>query len=124
MEAERLEFERLEAERRELERILAEKLEAERLAYEAALAYDREMAQQHTDRLMASWNGVKLSAHRGLVTDVLKGRMNYGGLVITDWNAHGQVAGCSNASCPRAVARSAWRRSTATRRRSRRATRP
>ena len=51
----------------------------------------------------SSWNGVKLSAHRGLVTDVLKGRMNYGGLVITDWNAHGQVAGCSNASCPRAV---------------------
>ena len=29
--------------------------------------------------------------------------MNFGGLVITDWNAHGQVAGCSNASCPRAV---------------------
>jgi len=51
----------------------------------------------------SSWNGVKLSAHRGLVTDALKGRMNYGGLVITDWNAHGQVAGCSNASCPRAV---------------------
>ncbi|HBC15153.1 MAG TPA: 1,4-beta-D-glucan glucohydrolase, partial [Erythrobacter sp.] len=51
----------------------------------------------------SSWNGVKLSAHHGLVSDVLKGRMNYGGLVITDWNAHGQVAGCSNASCPRAV---------------------
>lgn len=51
----------------------------------------------------SSWNGVKLSAHRGLVTDVLKGRMNFDGMVITDWNAHGQVAGCSNASCPRAV---------------------
>ena len=34
----------------------------------------------------SSWNGVKLSAHRGLVTDVLKGRMNFDGLVITDWN--------------------------------------
>ena len=51
----------------------------------------------------SSWNGIKLSAHRGLVTDVLKGRMNFDGMVITDWNAHGQVAGCSNASCPRAV---------------------
>ncbi|WP_247717880.1 glycoside hydrolase family 3 protein [Qipengyuania proteolytica] len=51
----------------------------------------------------SSWNGVKLSAHRGLITDVLKGRMNFDGMVITDWNAHGQVAGCSNASCPRAV---------------------
>ncbi|WP_232508377.1 glycoside hydrolase family 3 protein [Qipengyuania flava] len=51
----------------------------------------------------SSWNGVKLSAHRGLVTDVLKSRMNFDGMVITDWNAHGQVAGCSNASCPRAV---------------------
>ncbi|MEC7534479.1 MAG: glycoside hydrolase family 3 N-terminal domain-containing protein [Pseudomonadota bacterium] len=51
----------------------------------------------------SSWNGVKLSAHRGLVTDVLKGRMKFDGMVITDWNAHGQVAGCSNASCPRAV---------------------
>lgn len=51
----------------------------------------------------SSWNGVKLSAHRGLVTNVLKGRMNFDGMVITDWNAHGQVAGCSNASCPRAV---------------------
>ena len=51
----------------------------------------------------SSWNGVKLSGHRGLVTDVLKGRMNFDGLVVTDWNAHGQVAGCSNASCPKAV---------------------
>ncbi|MBX7482762.1 exo 1,3/1,4-beta-D-glucan glucohydrolase [Qipengyuania sp. 6D47A] len=51
----------------------------------------------------SSWNGVKLAGHRGLVTDVLKDRMNFGGLVVTDWNAHGQVAGCSNASCPRAV---------------------
>ncbi|AKM08200.1 Glucan 1,4-beta-glucosidase [Pelagerythrobacter marensis] len=51
----------------------------------------------------SSWNGVKLSAHRGLVSDVLKGRMNFGGLVVTDWNAHGQVAGCTNASCPKAI---------------------
>ncbi|WP_338424601.1 glycoside hydrolase family 3 protein [Sphingopyxis kveilinensis] len=51
----------------------------------------------------SSWKGVKISGHKGLVTDILKGRMNFGGLVVTDWNAHGQVAGCSNASCPTAV---------------------
>ena len=51
----------------------------------------------------SSWNGIKIAGHRGLVTDLLKHRMNFGGLVVTDWNAHGQVAGCSNASCPQAV---------------------
>lgn len=51
----------------------------------------------------SSWNGVKMAGHRGLVTDVLKGRMDFGGFVVTDWNAHGQVAGCTNASCPQAL---------------------
>jgi beta-glucosidase len=48
----------------------------------------------------SSWQGVKIAGHKGLVTDILKDRMNFGGFVVTDWNAHGQVAGCSNASCP------------------------
>jgi beta-glucosidase len=51
----------------------------------------------------SSWNGVKIAGHKGLLTDVLKGRMNFGGLIVTDWNAHGQVAGCTNASCPDAL---------------------
>lgn len=51
----------------------------------------------------SSWNGIKIAGHKGLVTDVLKERMNFGGLVVTDWNAHGQVAGCTNASCPQAL---------------------
>lgn len=51
----------------------------------------------------SSWQGVKISGNRGLVTDILKDRMNFGGFVVTDWNAHGQIAGCSNASCPAAV---------------------
>ncbi len=51
----------------------------------------------------SSWNGVKIAGHKGLVTDVLKERMNFGGFVVTDWNAHGQVAGCTNASCPQAI---------------------
>ncbi|QNA84165.1 glycoside hydrolase family 3 protein [Sphingomonas sp. So64.6b] len=48
----------------------------------------------------SSWQGVKISGNKGLVTDILKDRMKFGGFVVTDWNAHGQVAGCSNASCP------------------------
>ncbi len=51
----------------------------------------------------SSWQGVKISGNKGLVTDILKGRLDFGGLVITDWNAHGQIAGCSNASCPAAI---------------------
>ena len=51
----------------------------------------------------SSWNGIKIAGHRGLVTDVLKERMNFGGFVVTDWNAHGQVAGCTNASCPQSL---------------------
>lgn len=51
----------------------------------------------------SSWQGTKISGHRGLVTGILKDRLNFGGFVVTDWNAHGQVAGCTNASCPIAV---------------------
>lgn len=51
----------------------------------------------------SSWNGVKIAGHHGLVTEVLKERMNFGGFVVTDWNAHGQVAGCTNASCPQSL---------------------
>jgi beta-glucosidase len=51
----------------------------------------------------SSWNGLKIAANRGLVTEVLKGRMNFDGFVVTDWNAHGQLPGCTNASCPTAI---------------------
>ncbi|WP_293460570.1 glycoside hydrolase family 3 protein [Phenylobacterium sp.] len=51
----------------------------------------------------SSWQGEKLHGHRGLLTDVLKGRMGFDGFVVGDWNAHGQVAGCANESCPQAV---------------------
>jgi beta-glucosidase len=51
----------------------------------------------------SSWNGEKLTGHKGLLTDILKKRMGFGGFVVSDWNAHGQVAGCTNASCPQAI---------------------
>ncbi|MFT4257288.1 MAG: glycoside hydrolase family 3 N-terminal domain-containing protein [Pseudoxanthomonas sp.] len=52
--------------------------------------------------VMASYNsfhGIKMHGHKPLLTDVLKGRMNFGGFVVGDWNGHGQVAGCSNTDC-------------------------
>lgn len=52
----------------------------------------------------SSWNGVKIAGNKGLVTDLLKDRLGFGGLVVTDWNAHGQIAGCTNESCPQALA--------------------
>jgi beta-glucosidase len=47
----------------------------------------------------SSWNGEKLSGHKGLMTDVLKGQMNFDGFTVGDWNGHGQVAGCTNDNC-------------------------
>lgn len=52
----------------------------------------------------SSWHGTKLAADKPLITDVLKGRMNFDGFVVTDWNAHGQVPGCSNDRCPEVIA--------------------
>ncbi|WP_374469990.1 exo 1,3/1,4-beta-D-glucan glucohydrolase [Phenylobacterium sp.] len=51
----------------------------------------------------SSWQGVKNHGNRSLLTDVLKGRMGFDGFVVSDWNAHGQVTGCSNESCPQAI---------------------
>lgn len=48
----------------------------------------------------SSWNGLKHHANRSLITDVLKERMGFEGLVVGDWNGHGQVAGCNATDCP------------------------
>src|SRR5262249_27474219 len=42
---------------------------------------------------ISSWNGVKMIANEQLLTDVLKGRMGFRGIILGDWNAHGQVPG-------------------------------
>lgn len=49
----------------------------------------------------SSWNGVKNHGNRSLITDILKRRMGFQGLVVGDWNAQGQVAGCTVTHCPR-----------------------
>lgn len=51
----------------------------------------------------SSWNGIKHHGNRSLLTDVLKGRMGFNGLIVGDWNGHGQVAGCSATDCPAAI---------------------
>ena len=52
--------------------------------------------------VMASYNsfhGEKMHGHKGLLTDVLKQRMNFGGFIVGDWNGHGQIKGCTNTDC-------------------------
>lgn len=50
-----------------------------------------------------SWHGEKVHGHKYLLNDVLKDRMGFDGFVVGDWNGHGQVAGCTNESCPQAA---------------------
>lgn len=51
----------------------------------------------------SSWNGVKMHGNGSLLTGVLKDRFGFDGLVIGDWNGHGQVPGCTKADCPAAL---------------------
>ncbi len=50
-----------------------------------------------------SVNGEKMHGHRHYLTDVLKGRMHFGGFVVGDWNGHGQVKGCTTTDCPATI---------------------
>jgi beta-glucosidase len=47
-----------------------------------------------------SWHGIKMHANQPLLTDVLKGRWNFQGFVVGDWNAHEEIPGCTKLSCP------------------------
>lgn len=51
----------------------------------------------------SSWNGAKMHGNKSLLTDVLKGRWGFNGFVVGDWNAHGQIEGCTNESCAAAI---------------------
>jgi beta-glucosidase len=57
-----------------------------------------------------SWNdgadGVdygKMTGAGALLTGALKDKMGFPGFIVSDWNAIGQLPGCSNASCPQAI---------------------
>jgi beta-glucosidase len=51
----------------------------------------------------SGWFGVELHGSRAFLTDVLKSQMGFDGILVGDWNAHGQVPGCSNASCAQSL---------------------
>lgn len=56
--------------------------------------------------VMASFSSVrgeKVHGDRDLLTGALKSEMGFDGLVVGDWNAHGQVPGCTNTSCPASI---------------------
>lgn len=39
----------------------------------------------------STWNGIKMHAHRYLLTDVLKEELGFAGLIVTDWMAINQI---------------------------------
>ncbi|MGH6780972.1 MAG: glycoside hydrolase family 3 N-terminal domain-containing protein, partial [Sphingomonadaceae bacterium] len=45
----------------------------------------------------------KMHGNRELLTDVLKGRLGFDGVVVSDWDAIEQVAGCTKSHCPQAI---------------------
>ncbi len=51
----------------------------------------------------SAWNGTKIHGSKYLMNDILKEQIGFDGPVVGDWNAHGQVPGCSNASCPASI---------------------
>lgn len=51
----------------------------------------------------SSVRGEKTTGDRNLISDALKSRMNFDGLVVGDWNAHAQVPGCTLESCAAAI---------------------
>lgn len=58
----------------------------------------------------SSWNDVaaghdygKMHGSREMLTDVLKDRLGFDGLVVSDWNGIEQVPGCTKAECAQAI---------------------
>ncbi|WP_325893120.1 glycoside hydrolase family 3 protein [Grimontia sp. NTOU-MAR1] len=45
----------------------------------------------------------KLHGSKYIVNDVLKDKMGFDGLVVTDWNGHSEINGCTAGNCPQAV---------------------
>lgn len=50
-----------------------------------------------------SWHGEKNHGSPYLLTQVLKQRFGFDGLVVGDWNGHGQIPGCTNENCAQAA---------------------
>ena len=63
--------------------------------YQAAIA----AGAQTVMASYSSWHGQKMHGNHALLTEVLKGRMGFDGLVVGDWNGHAQLPGCTPVSC-------------------------
>jgi len=50
-----------------------------------------------------SWQGVKMHGQRHLLTDVLKNRMGFDGIVVSDWDGVDEVQGCAKDRCAQAI---------------------
>lgn len=58
------------------------------------------------ETVMASFNSVngrKMHGNEAMLTGVLREELGFDGLVVGDWNGHGQVAGCTASDCPQAL---------------------
>ena len=50
-----------------------------------------------------SWQGVKLHGQQYLLTDVLKSKLGFDGIVVSDWDGVDEVQACAKDKCPVAV---------------------
>ena len=67
--------------------------------YETAIA----AGTQSVMASFSSWQGQPMHGQKELLTDVLKGRMNFNGFVIGDWNGHALIPGCTATDCPQSI---------------------
>lgn len=59
-----------------------------------------------TQAVMASFNsinGEKMHGYEAMLTGFLRDELGFDGLVVGDWNGHGQVRGCTVSNCPQSV---------------------
>src|SRR3546814_18412267 len=50
-----------------------------------------------------SINGRKMHGNGALLTGLLREELGFDGVVVGDWNGHGQIDGCTNSDCPQAL---------------------
>lgn len=67
--------------------------------YETAVA----AGAQSVMASFSSWQGQPMHGQKELMTDVLKGRMNFHGFIVGDWNGHALIPDCTATDCPQAL---------------------
>ncbi len=67
--------------------------------YETAIA----TGAQSVMASFSSWQGQPMHGQKALLTDVLKGRMNFRGFVVGDWNGHALIPDCTATDCPQSL---------------------